>query len=508
MHGRIYIVLKESLRSIPVIGWGIQLSQFILLKRNWEKDKPNLSKHLQKLNKITDPMWLLLFPEGTNLAPSTREASKKWADKSGIKDMQHTLLPRTTGLQFCLQELRKTVGYVYDCTIAYEGVPRGQYAQDIYTLQAQYVQGNSPKCVHMYWRRFRVSDIPLNNEKSFDSWLRARWVEKDAYIEYFYRTGNFPSDVGTTLMRDGSRRKGAGYITTTIKATQWHEFLQVFIPIGILSLVLYTFYNQLPRQFLQAIKSGGERAVVDQTKAVTSQFGVAPKTITTYPGGPTITINSDKVDPQQAAQLLQRTTSLITRKAPAPKSRAPSVTSRRSSLVSQPTTASLASIRSNASSADWETMTNASIKSIPKLAPKALQKPLPNPAIAARKPALAAKPVVKKPAPAATKGTTNVTAPARQNQAIKKTAATSMNRTVPIAAKQQSKAPVKTPAKAPVKAATKPATKPIAKPTGKVPAKPATAANTTKPNAPKATQAPVKPTPKATPQKPAIGVKK
>ena len=438
MHGRIYIILKESLRRIPVIGWGIQLSQFILLKRNWDKDKVNLSKHLQKLNNITDPMWLLLFPEGTNLAPSTRAASRKWAAKNNIKDMQHTLLPRTTGLQFCLQELRRTVGYVYDCTIAYEGVPRGQYAQDIYTLKAQYVDGRSPKCIHMYWRRFRISDIPIDNEKSFDSWLRARWAEKDAYIEYFYRTGHFPCDTGISKMKDGSLRKGAGYIVTTIRATQWHEFLQVFVPIGLLSLVLYTFYGELPQQVMKALKSGGEKAVVKSAQNVTSQFGAAPKTITTYPGGPTITINSEKVDPKQAAQLLQkvtkhvdssgsdplvsalpknasvsnqlsgvnsvRTTAGPSMQRPAVSGRAvstvssggPSTISRRPSLVSHPTAPSVAGGRSIGSSTAWETMTNASIKSIPKLAPKALQKPLPNPATAARQPSLAAKPVIKK----------------------------------------------------------------------------------------------------------------
>lgn len=123
MHGRIYIVLKESLKKIPILGWGMQFCQFIFLKRNWEKDKPRLSQHLQKFNKASDPMWLMMFPEGTNLADSTRANSAKWADKNNIDDMQHLLLPRSTGLQFCLQELRKTVGYVYDCTIAYEGVP-------------------------------------------------------------------------------------------------------------------------------------------------------------------------------------------------------------------------------------------------------------------------------------------------------------------------------------------------------------------------------------------------
>ena len=122
MHGHIYIVLKESLRNIPILGWGMEFFQFIFLKRNWEEDKPRLSSHLQKLKK-PEPMWFIMFPEGTNLAPCTRKASKAWAERNGIRDLRHQLLPRSTGLQFCLQELRDTINYVYDCTIAYEGVP-------------------------------------------------------------------------------------------------------------------------------------------------------------------------------------------------------------------------------------------------------------------------------------------------------------------------------------------------------------------------------------------------
>ena len=122
MHGHFYIILKESLKRIPVIGWGMQFSKFIFLKRNWEQDKANLEAHMQKLNVPDDPMWLLLFPEGTNLARDTRESSARWAQKNGIRDMKHELLPRSTGLRFVLQQLRTTVKYVYDCTIAYEGV--------------------------------------------------------------------------------------------------------------------------------------------------------------------------------------------------------------------------------------------------------------------------------------------------------------------------------------------------------------------------------------------------
>ncbi|KAI9739363.1 MAG: hypothetical protein M1834_007576 [Cirrosporium novae-zelandiae] len=268
MHGRIYIILKESLKRIPVIGWGMQLFQFIFLKRNWEKDKPNLAKNLQKLNEKSVPMWLMMFPEGTNLAPSTRESSKRWADKNGIPDMQHQLLPRSTGLQFCLQQMRGTVDYIYDCTIAYEGVPHGQYAQDIFTLKASYFQGRAPKSVNMYWRRFRISTIPIDDSKAFEIWLRARWMEKDMLIDQYLRTGRFPADTGVEKGPDGHLRRGAGYIETEVKTNYLYEFLQCFAPLGLLALVLYSFYGALPKNFIKSLK---KQAI--QKKAVISKLG-------------------------------------------------------------------------------------------------------------------------------------------------------------------------------------------------------------------------------------------
>ena len=267
MHGRIYVVLKESLKRIPVIGWGMQFAQFIFLKRKWEQDKPRMAAHLQKFNNPKDPMWLMMFPEGTNLADSTREASKKWAEKNGINDLRHMLLPRSTGLQFILQELRQTVDYVYDCTIAYEGVPRGEFAQDIFTVGASYFGGRPPKSVNMYWRRFRVSSIPLDDPNTFELWLRSRWIEKDKFIEDYLRTGRFPADHGSSKNSKGETIRGAGHIEAEIKPKYWYEFLQVFAPIGLFALVLYMFYGALPTEFLNKIKSIDQKTVIKQIDA-------------------------------------------------------------------------------------------------------------------------------------------------------------------------------------------------------------------------------------------------
>jgi 1-acyl-sn-glycerol-3-phosphate acyltransferase len=133
MHGHIFIILKESLKHVPIIGWGMRFYGFVFMSRKMATDEPRLAHRLRKLSEVhsgplagtkgLDPMWLLLFPEGTNASGNTRKKSVAWAEKLGIDDMKHTLLPRSTGSFFCLNKLKATVDYVYDCTIVYEGVP-------------------------------------------------------------------------------------------------------------------------------------------------------------------------------------------------------------------------------------------------------------------------------------------------------------------------------------------------------------------------------------------------
>ena len=133
MHGHVYIILKEAMKYIPILGPGMMFYGFIFMARNWTRDKPRLQHRLQKLKgrhsgplsgtQSLDPMWLIVYPEGTNLSANTWNGSNKWAEKQGIENLQHQLLPRSTGLQYCLQELKGTMDYVYDCTVAYEGIP-------------------------------------------------------------------------------------------------------------------------------------------------------------------------------------------------------------------------------------------------------------------------------------------------------------------------------------------------------------------------------------------------
>ena len=187
MHGAMYIFLKDSLKWIPVLGWGMQLFGFIFLSRKWANDKERLEYRLSKLAK-EDPMWLLIFPEGTNFSANQVAKTLAYSKKRDIVPPKHLLLPHTTGLRASLSAVDVPI---YDITLAYEGVEPEEFAQDFYTLTSLYLEGNPPPAVHMYVRKL---ERPPLDELGFDNWLREKWTEKDKLLDHFYKKGKFPGD--------------------------------------------------------------------------------------------------------------------------------------------------------------------------------------------------------------------------------------------------------------------------------------------------------------------------
>ena len=99
------------------------------MARKMQTDRARLSRRLSQLSRRDrkdgklSPMYLIMFPEGTNLSKNGRAASMRWAGKSGREDLKYQLIPRSAGTYFCLKALEGTVEWVYDCTLAYDGVP-------------------------------------------------------------------------------------------------------------------------------------------------------------------------------------------------------------------------------------------------------------------------------------------------------------------------------------------------------------------------------------------------
>lgn len=110
---------------------------------------------------------------------------------------------------------------------------RGKFGEKIFTLGGTYLKGQSPKSVNFYWRRFRVADIPLDNQEEFDLWLRERWYEKDALMEQYITTGRFPASPAETLTKGQE-----AFLETEVRTRYPFEFLQIFTVLGAFGLVV------------------------------------------------------------------------------------------------------------------------------------------------------------------------------------------------------------------------------------------------------------------------------
>jgi hypothetical protein len=85
----------------------------------------------------------------------------------------------------------------------------------------------------MYWRCFAVADIPLDDQAEFDTWLRARWTEKDDLLDQYFETGRFPSDLAGSIdvgHGDDNQLAAAetGYVEAHVRLSHWTEVGRIF----------------------------------------------------------------------------------------------------------------------------------------------------------------------------------------------------------------------------------------------------------------------------------------
>ncbi len=176
--------VKDILKYVPGMGWGMLFIGCVFVKRNWSRDRVTIERTFSNLNHSGMPFWLMIFAEGTRVTVEKLVRNRHYAMLRNRAPLDHVLIPRTKGFVASVQALRKGhLDAVYDITIGYPtGVP---------TL-VQYIRGGS-RVAHFHVRRFPIEELPTTNE-GLDRWLVDRFVEKDKLLDAFYRNGVFGSD--------------------------------------------------------------------------------------------------------------------------------------------------------------------------------------------------------------------------------------------------------------------------------------------------------------------------
>ena len=109
-------------------------------------------------------------------------------------------------------------------------IREGQYGQDIFTLRSTYFERHPQAPIHMHWRRFKVSSIPLETPEDFHAWLIERWNEKEILLEEHAKTGRFSCSIN----------QGKA-ITTAVNLDGWWEIFQLGAVLAPLTAGLFAF---------------------------------------------------------------------------------------------------------------------------------------------------------------------------------------------------------------------------------------------------------------------------
>ncbi|KAI8056993.1 hypothetical protein BDF22DRAFT_653053 [Syncephalis plumigaleata] len=190
-------LLLDNLKHVPLFGWMLEFFDFVFMHRNWKHDGSRLMTRVRKLAtgwEREEELAFFVFPEGALLTDKWREKMQQFAMKNNITRLpERTLLPHVTGLYTVLDNLRDSnVDYLYDVTIAYEGLYSHETPSEVYSIARQYWYRGYPKGVHLRVRRWHIpTEVPIDaGQEVFGQWLMDRWLEKDAMLKRFYATGS------------------------------------------------------------------------------------------------------------------------------------------------------------------------------------------------------------------------------------------------------------------------------------------------------------------------------
>ncbi|XP_062593774.1 1-acyl-sn-glycerol-3-phosphate acyltransferase epsilon-like [Saccostrea cucullata] len=195
--GHVRYVIKDGLKYFPLYGFYFKQHDCIYVRRgNFSKEC--MEKQVRRLAKRNEPVWMVIFPEGTRFNPTNKDLLQKartLTEKKGITPMDHVLPPKLGALQVCLENMREHVTCIYDVTIAFGKTVNSSGQRVEAPGMPEFLMQTSPE-IHLNVEKIKVSDVPSDTEK-LQTWLDNQYQKKDRLLSHFYsvdkdKAGRFP----------------------------------------------------------------------------------------------------------------------------------------------------------------------------------------------------------------------------------------------------------------------------------------------------------------------------
>lgn len=185
--GNARVFVKKVLKYVPVVGWAWNFSDVAFLERNWDKDQEIMTKSIEGLSDYPDPVWLLIFAEGTRMNPEKLEASRDFARSRNLPVLRHCLTPRTKGFSYVIKNMDSAkFPTIYDVTLAVNQRDSGPATISSILLGRKTV-------AEAYIRKFELKDVPKDFEGSA-KFLMDVYKSKDELIDNYALTGKFSGE--------------------------------------------------------------------------------------------------------------------------------------------------------------------------------------------------------------------------------------------------------------------------------------------------------------------------
>lgn len=189
---------KDSLKWMPVFGWGIYLNAFIMVKRNWSEDKSRINKVFSKIKSMDSPTWVVSYCEGnyfskgeklfnigllgTRQTPEKLSASQEFAKSRNLPIFKHVMVPRTKGFISTVNSFRESrIEALYDLTLVYYHIPTRQIQMAPSIVRAFMDDLDGEYRFTLNVKRYLIKDLP-HDDKGLSDWLIERFREKDLFI--------------------------------------------------------------------------------------------------------------------------------------------------------------------------------------------------------------------------------------------------------------------------------------------------------------------------------------
>ncbi len=167
-------LVKDVVKYVPGIGWGLLFLDCVFLKRNWLRDADTIRRVFSRINDNKLPVWLCSFPEGTRATPAKLLKQQQRDKARGLEPFQYVLRPKHKGFAASVAALSEHVTSVYSVTTYYHGgVP---------SLPGL-IRGDCRKAT-VDVRRTSVASLP-KGEAGLEAWIVEQYRQKDRRLADF-----------------------------------------------------------------------------------------------------------------------------------------------------------------------------------------------------------------------------------------------------------------------------------------------------------------------------------